>query len=159
MKKYLFLSVIVALSYSGMRSEMLKISNHLIEQLVTQQNVPGSAQRYIAKNYPEAYDIRWEYKAKEGLYKCEFKVRGEKYKITFTPKGKQVFFKGMISTSQLPAKIKRFIKKYYPDHQIVKSIETRNYNQSFYEIKLGSNIAGKHRSKNLKFNQQGKLMN
>lgn len=147
MRYFIFLSLFALLS-------TVVYANHIKEN-----EVPMSVKEYITTNYPEATHIKWDFEKKKNCYEAEFDISGLKYELKITSEGVLISAEINISIETVPDNIQEYLKKNYPNFNIVEAEKIIKGNMFKYEISIsGENSKGNKRNKNIYFDSDGNVI-
>ena len=94
----------------------LLIGTTAYSQKVKEKNVPNVVKMAFSKAYPNADDIEWE---KEGTnYEVEFETDEVEYSVLYDANGVLIETEIEIKNSQLPEKVKEYLKVNYANKKI-----------------------------------------
>lgn len=88
---------------------------------VSEKNVPAPVKAIIAKEYPKATSIDWDFEDDDGYYEAEFKIGELDYEVHVSPTGELLKRKEQIMVKDIPAAISSYIKDHHPEHTVRKA--------------------------------------
>ena len=95
----------------------------------------------------------------ENVYEVEFEIGDLDYKLEITPEGKIVYSKEDITIESIPAVIKEYIAKEYPDYKIMGANKIMKTDAVKSDVGIvGKNSYGHKRHYNIYFDAEGKVI-
>lgn len=106
------------------------------------QNVPTAAKDAFNSKYPNATDVDWEKKDKDGktLYIAEYKIGKTEYYAVYDASGKLMKHKTTIMESELPNAVKSTIKNQYKDYKVDDVYRVEKDGKTFYMVELDGKV-------------------
>lgn len=121
------------------------------------EQVPSQVKAYVAKHYPKANSVEWEFDEDDNLYEAEFKIDNLKVKLKLTTKGVLRSSKEDMEAKNLSDSITMYIRKNHPNYKILGANKYVRDNVTIYDVGIkGKNSFGYTRHNNLYFNEQKK---
>lgn len=126
---------------------------------ISESQVPTNIKSYVYNKYSAVNGIEWEYKAKKGYYKAEFRVDGREVEIEIYTNGKLKELKEDLFVKDLPKIAVDYIKKNYADAVILGGKKKIYGTKEMYNIGFKfENSNGRTRHRNIDFDVNGKVL-
>ncbi len=104
-------------------------------QKPAKETIPASIKEAFAKKYPAAKVMEWE--VEENGFEAEFKMNKVEMSANFNKDGVFMEEETEIKTTELPASVKEYCKKTYPDHKLTEAAKIIDANgKPMYEAEL-----------------------
>lgn len=85
-------------------------------QKIQEKDVPAPVKAGLQKQFPNAQNIKWE--KEKGNYEAGFKVKQADYSVLVGASGNIMETEAPIANDALPASVKEYVSKHYPDKKI-----------------------------------------
>ncbi|MFR9166159.1 MAG: PepSY-like domain-containing protein [Dysgonomonas sp.] len=113
---------------------LIFITVNIYSSDIPESAVPAGVKSYITKHYPAAKNIEWEYKNKKDYYEAEFYLDGREIKLEIDSSGKLLYSKEDMFIKDIPAFATSYIKKNYPNTEILGANKRVKDGQTSYSV-------------------------